>query len=1200
MRTCFAILALAVLAATHGQSARADDAGLDFFEKKIRPVLVKHCYECHSADAKKLGGGLLLDHREGLRKGGETGAALVVGKPSESLLIKAIRYEDDSLKMPPKGKLPAAVITDLETWVKNGANDPRDKPTRTPAADSWAETFRSRRDWWSLRSVQKPVVPQPKNGSWSPQPVDRFILAKLEEKGLAPAEPADPRTLARRLSLVLTGLPPTPEQVASFVMECQRTQTARIERSDTDQATDHPSDPRHPRSIPQQAVQKLVDSLLDSPHFGERWTRHWLDVVRFTETHGNEWNYEVHHAWRYRDYLIRAFNADVPYDQFIREHIAGDLQPVGWVSDPTNPSINGSGQRPNLRAARLHPTEHFNESIIGTGFYRFGEVNHDDCISLTSLGYDIADNQIDTLTKAFQATTVACARCHNHKLDAVSMDDYYALLAVLRSSRMVSHGIDSPDANAQQRQRLRALKTELRKELATVWLNDAQQLARYMAAAQAKRANRPDAAELAKGLDAQRLEKWIANLAAEKQPFDDPFQPWRVLSAADAAAFPMEWRKLAEQFTKEDRERTEFNQTQFVPFADFRGDVESIVGERGGGSPPVVGTPIEATEGLTPPRSPDAMGWQIGGQGFQDTSSPSGDFALHPDGDALVRAILPTGRFTHALSDKLNGTLRSPVLPLGKKHISFQVIGQRSSAVRLVSNNCQLNYKNYKALTSADWQWITFSPPDERDQLRTYAELMTMFDNPKFPDQLAALGGDGGNYRLPWEKAAENPRSYFGITRVVLHDVGEPPKPEVAHLRPLFHDPGSLTDVAMRYASVIEVALRRWADDKATDDDVRWIDALLRRELLNNKLSQSPRVEELAKQYRQTEAELSLPRVIVGIGEGGPGINQPIFARGDCTRPGEAVPRRYLEALSPSRDSFTSPGSGRLELAERIASADNPLTARVMVNRVWHHLFGTGLVRTVDDFGHVGEQPSHPELLDHLARQFVEEGWSVKRLIRSLVLTRTFQLSNQLPAAGREIDSLNRLLRHYPARRLEAEAVRDSILTASGRLDRTLFGLSVQPYREKEYADRRLFPGPLDGNGRRSLYIKNNLMESPKFLGAFNLPGGKVAQGRRDVTNVPAQALALLNDPFVLQQAEVWGASLVKRSNETIPARIDAMFQIALSRPPTSDESERFEQAVRQLAGLHQIAGADVLTSQAVWKDVAHALFNVNEFIYIP
>jgi len=580
----------------------------------------------------------------------------------------------------------------------------------------------------------------------------------------------------------------------------------------------------------------------------------------------------------------------------------------------------------------------------------------------------------------------------------------------------------------------------------------------------------------------------------------------------------------------------------------------------------------------------------------------SGDFALHPEGDTLVRAVLPAGRFTHVLSDKLNGTLRSPVLSVGKKHISFQVLGQRSSAVRLVSNNCQLNYKNYRALTSADLHWETFSPPDDRDSLRTYAELMTMFDNPKFPDQLSALGGDKENYRLPWEKAAENPRSFFGVTRVVLHDVGEPPRAEVSHLRPLFagNEPASLGDVTARYAEVITNAIRAWSEDKASDDDARWLEALLRRELLPNQTSDSVRLAELASEYRQTESQLAIPRVVAGVGESGHGYDQPVFARGDVTKPGEVAPRRYLEVLSSSSDSFKGPNSGRLELAHQIASPSNLLTARVIVNRVWHHLFGTGLVRTVDDFGHVGELPSHPELLDHLATRFVDEGWSIKQLIRSIVLTRTFQLSNQPSVESREVDPQNRLLQHYPARRMEAEAIRDSMLAASGRLDRTLFGPSVQPFRDKDYADRRLFAGPLDGKGRRSLYIKNNLMEGPKFLEAFNFPGGKVTQGRRDVTNVPAQALAMLNDPFVLQQADVWAQRLVARSNESIGARVDEMFQTALNRSPADNERQRFERTALELAELHQVPTTNALASQLVWRDLAHAMFNLKEFIYIP
>jgi cytochrome c553 len=1115
MRTVLLSTALVLMSAARAGAAD----GLEFFEKKIRPVLVEHCYSCHSAKAEKQKGGLLLDSRDALRKGGDSGPALVPGKPAESLLMLAVRQMSrDVKKMPPKSKLPDAAIADLEAWITMGAPDPRDKPDTATAGGSWEEMLRTRRGWWSLQPVHKPAMPTVKNAGWSEHPVDRFLLAKLEQAGLQPAEPADRRTLIRRVSLVLTGLPPTPEEIEDFVHDASAN-----------------------------AYQRLVDRLLASPHFGERWARHWLDVVHFSETHGNEWNYEVHHAWRYRDYLIRAFNDDVPYDQFVREHIAGDL----------------------LSRPRWNTKEQFNESIIGTAFYRFGEANHDDCISLRQIGYDLQDNQIDTLSKAFQATTVACARCHDHKIDAVSMKDYYALLGILRSSREVSHTIDGPEVNAAPMQRLRELKVKMRQELGEVWLREARDVGRYLLAAQARQAKSADASKLAEGLDAARIEAWIKALKADKETREDPLSPWRLLAAARSDAFAAAWKQEAEHFAKEDRERSAFNQG-FTSFGAFR--------------------------------SGDCAGWQIGGQGLRQGPTRSGDFALNADGDSLVRALLPAGCFTHTLSDRLNGTLRSPVLAKGTKHISVQVMGRHSSALRLVSNNCQLNYKNYRALTWDGPRWHTFTVPEDCDSLRCYVELMTMFDNPKFPDQLSALGGDSEDYKLPWEQAAANPHSYFGVTRAVLHDGPEPPRAEVSHLRPLYTgaEPAALTDLADRYTATIEAAVRAWSGDKATDDDVRWLDTLLQRGLLGNSPRSTPALEALATQYRATEKELALPRVVPGVADCGPGFEQALFERGDCTRPTAPVTRRYLEVLSRSAAPFVPTGSGRRELAERIASTSNPLTARVMVNRLWHHLFGTGIVRSTDDFGRVGDLPSHPELLDYLAAQFVEDGWSTKRLIRSLVLTRAFQLGDKPSTAAQETDPQDRLLSHYPARRMEAEAIRDSILAASGRLERTLYGPSIQPYRDKANADRRLFPGPLDGNGRRSIYIKNNLMEAPKFLGVFNFPGGKVTQGRRDVTNVPAQALALLNDPFVLQQADVWASRLVERSDATVAARLDAMFLRTLGRVPTKDERQRYETAVGQLAVLHEVPAEGVLKNRAVWTDVAHTMFNLKEFIYIP
>ncbi len=1135
-RWCPSLVCCVLLFGRATPASLADDPGIGFFEKRIRPVLVQHCYECHSASADEVKGGLRLDSREGIRKGGETGPAVVPGKRDESLLLGALRHE--TFEMPPDRKLPDSVIDDFEQWIKRGAPDPRDRPPTAAEANelSWQSTLAARRDWWSLRPVTSPAVPTRETveqADWSDKPIDRFILRRLEKAGLAPGVEADARTLIRRLGLVLLGLPPTPADVDRFVFE-------------------HATEPNA-------AYETLVEDLLASPHFGERWARHWMDVVRFTETHGNEWNYEVHHAWRYRDYLIRAFNEDVPYDQLVVEHIAGDL----------------------LSPPRWNEPERFNESVIGTAFYRFGEVNHDDCIGLPSIGYDLADNQIDTLTKAFLATTVACARCHDHKIDAVSMKDYYALLGILRSSRLVAHTIDSPEVNAEPIRQLGKLKDTIRQQLAVLWREDAESVTRYLMAAGAAKRNQPDAAEQAAGLDSKRLQRWVDALTVDPEkgetPLEHPLLPW--MSAADALAdsaggdLAAAWKGLAGRYLSEQQSRTEFNQSHFSTNVDFQ--------------------------------QGDFGDWSVTGQGLRGRPTGSGEFCIANEGDDVVRAVLPAGAFTQVVSQRLNGTLRSPVLSTDRTHISLQVMGEGTSAVRLVSNNCQLNYKNYRALTSDSLQWVTFELPDRLDSLRVYAEVMTKFDNPKFPDQLGTLGGDKKNDRIPWEQAAADPRSYFGITRVVLHDGKAPPQPDLSHLVKLFepHEPApqALADIAEAYARVIRDAINAWAEGRATDEDARWLQWLVSQHLLSNSVDQSSPLAESVAAYREIEQHgLSLPRIVPGVGDMGDGFEQPILVRGDCERPGDAVPRRFLEVLARSDDRPIQHGSGRLALAAAIASPQNPLTARVMVNRVWHHLFGTGIVKSVDDFGRVGGRPSHPELLDYLATRFIDEGWSVKQLIREIVQSRTFRMSSRVTDAARSTDPNNRLLSHYPARRMDAESIRDSLLAASGRLDRTLYGMSVAPYREKANEYRRLFPGPLDGDGRRSVYIKVTLMEGDKFLTGFNFPGSKVTQGRRDVTNVPAQALALLNDPFVIQQAGVWSERLCRQDRDTKTTRIETLFRQALSRPPTESETQEFNQLIGQLADLHGVPTENVMGDRATWRDVAHVMFNLKEFTYVP
>jgi hypothetical protein len=1080
----------------------------EFFEKRIRPALVQNCYSCHSGKNRQ--GGLSLDTRAGWQQGGKSGKAILPGQPNQSLLLQTLRHQHPRLKMPPTGKLPPAVIADFEKWVRMGAPDPRTaQPAKASATTSWSDVIAIRKKWWSLQPLRVTPPPHVKQARSSAHPVDRFLQAQREAKGLAPAAPADRRTLARRAALLLTGLPPDPKRLDAFLQDTS------------------PG-----------AFAKWVDTLLASPHFGEQWARHWMDVVRYGETHGYEWNYELRDPWRYRDYLIRAFNQDVPYNQFVREHIAGDLL--------TNPRINRS--------------ENLNESVIGTAFYRFGEVGHD---NFREIGYDVVDNQIDTFSKAFQATTIACARCHDHKLDAISSRDYYALFGVFTSARQVIHTLDTPDANRKIKQVLLARKREIRAELARIWQAQSMEIPRFLRAAQLQIAHAPDAAQAAAGLDAEKLKAWVAALNGSAA-LEEPLSPWLTLAKTPAPTATV-WENLRAQSQKERTERRAYNAERFVPFGDFRG-TRNASAENGG-------DPMKTWQG-----------WGSEGLGLEEGCVPAGEFAILPDGDRVLTAIYPAGLYTHLLSERLNGSLRSPILPKEKRFLSVEVMGGKSAQARSIPDFRQLGETPYN-IDRARPGWMRIGKSD-RDE-KVYVDIVTRADNIRNP------------YRSDDTNPAEQ-RSFFGVTRAYLHDGDENPKDELLHLTALFGLPApqSPDEAARRCAEILQKAIQSWAAENASDADARWLDALIRHGLFRVDINASSRLKDLVMQYREAEKQIHAPRVVVGMADVGNGYDFPVFVRGDFNTHGEIAPRRYLEALCKPGERFIG-GSGRLALAEKIASPANPLTARVMVNRIWHHLFGEGLVRTVDDFGHLGEKPSHPELLDYLAAQFIRENWSVKRLIRSLVLTQAFQMSALPSAKATQIDPMNRLLQHFPARRLTAEAIRDSILAVSGRLDRTLYGPSIDPHREKPTPERRLFSGPLDGNGRRSIYTRITLMEGPAFLCAFNFPDPKAAQGRRDITNVPTQALTLLNDPFVVSQAEFWAKRIVTEPDADLPARMTRLFLTAFGRPPTRPETEQFTRLVAELRALHNAPENETMTHVAIWKDVAHTLFNLKEFIYV-
>ncbi len=1035
----------------------------EFFEKRVRPVLVKNCYGCHGAD--KQFGALRVDSRAGLLQGGQSGAAVVVGKPDESLLVKAVRH--DGRKMPLGGKLDSAEIAALEEWVRKGLPWPEEKAAVKTTPAFYEQLLR---EHWAFQPVKTVQVPK-----GAANPVDAFI----RRGGLKPAAKATPRDLARRVANVLTGLPPDGGAHGDYA--------------------------------------SYVDALLASPQFGEQWARHWMDVVRYAETYGYEWNFEIRGAWRYRDYLIRAFNSDLPYDQFVREQIAGDLL--------TKPRTRDNGK--------------FNESVVGTTFFRLGEMGHDDCIQFRELRTDVVDNQIDTLTKAFQGMTVSCARCHDHKIDPIPTEDYYSLYGILNSSRPVTRTVNLRGPGESARAAMVALKERIRNEVASAWLQETSQMGRQLAAAMAWRKDSKDGAEASKGLDALRVGHLMKLLGRKSVEMDDPLFP---------LAQSGDWNGLAKRYETETVERERYNREHFIRVADF-------------------------AKGLP-------GGWSADGLGLSGGAAANGDFAVATAGHQAVAGIFPAGLYTNLLSDRMNGVLRSPMLPKNKKFLSLQVLGGNVAAQRTIIDHCVIG-EDHVIIESPSLKWITL-PTKSEQQLPVYVELNTKSDNPRLPER-------PGKFKNVTDADMVSPRSYFGVTGAFLHDEKVTLKASLRHMTRL------MTGGVEAFQLVAQDALRAWRDGRATEDDIAWLDWMLREEIISNSRNLTPALHELTDRYRAAEAGLEDPEVIYGMGDLDRGRDNPIFMGGQALSLGRPAPRHFLSLMPAELRQVGTEQSGRRELAEAIASARNPLTARVMVNRVWHYVFGRGLVATTDNFGRYGERPTDAELLDYLAARFVADGWSVKKLIRLLVMSETFQQASTV----NEADPQNLKWSRYPVRRLEAEAIRDHMLAVSGRLDRTMYGPSVEPRRGEPKEYRRLFQGPLDGNGRRSIYLKLTRMEGPRFLELFDLPPPLQTRGTRDVTNVASQALALMNDPFVIDQARVWAERVVARKDDAVDARLQAMFVAALGRPASDAELARWRGLAARLAVQHIVGSAELLGSVKVWQDVAHTFFNTKEFLYL-
>jgi hypothetical protein len=948
-------------------SAAPSPEQLAFFESKIRPVLVEQCYKCHSVKSEKLKGSLYVDGRDGLLHGGDSGPALVPGDPEKSRLIESLRYTNDDMQMPPKGKLPDAVIKDFESWVKMGAPWPNE--TRVAAKPKGPDFEQLKREHWSLQPVRRPAVPAVRDAAWPASPIDRFVLAGLEQKGIRPVADADRVTLIRRVYFDLIGLPPTPEQIAEFI------------------ADNKPN-----------AYERLVDELLASPHFGERWGRHWLDVARYADSLTLR-GFVLKDAWRYRDYVIDQFNSDRPFDRFMIEQVAGDLMPAASDEDRRR-------------------------QLTGTTFLALGNTNLEEQ-DKKMLRMDVVDEQLDTLGKAFLGQTLGCARCHDHKFDPIPTADYYALAGILRSTKTLEHSNVSK------------------------WLE----------------VPLPDSPE--REAELKKNEAAIADLQARLK------ETRAALTAAEKGKDP---------------ERRRPGKASLVRLADLPGIViDDSAAQKVGewkNSPSVAGI----------------------GEGYiQDLNAAKGEKTV-----TFQPAELPqNGKYEVRLA-----YVPGPNRATNVKVTIFSADGEKFVEV------------NQQDPPPIDGHWISLGQ-------HTFEKSGAGF----------VMVSNDGTKGFVIADAVQ----FIPVDRLAEIDAAAAARKSAA------------AAPATQPAAVV-------ADPAAElQEQIKSIEAEIRR------------------------AQHTGPRrkVVISVLEEKEIGDSPIHIRGSVQNLGPAVPRGFLSAVPVStKPQVPVNQSGRLQLGQWLASPENPLPPRVTANRVWHWLIGQGLSRTVDNFGVTGEAPSHPELLDYLATRLMEQKWSVKSLVREIVLSRTYRLGYADDAAARAADPENRLCWRANRQRLDGESLRDAMLLVSGALDTTAGGPTQKPSLASDYSYKHT-------DHRRSVYapvFRNSILE---IVEAFDMADPSMTTGRRNFSTVAPQALYMMNHPFVHEQAKVSAGRLLSSGVTNPGERVDVAYRRTLGRLPTDGEKAL---VLRYLDGVAK--GPRDAELQA-WTSVFHGLFASIDFRYV-
>ena len=920
-------------------AGKVSDKGIEFFESKIRPVLIKHCYECHAADSKSIRGGLLLDTRAGLLKGGDSGPALEPGKPAESMLLESLRFE--SFEMPPSGKLSPEIIADFETWIKMGAPDPRDGESKIVKQSIDIEAGKQ---FWAFRPITDHPVPTVTDADWNETDIDRLVRARQEQQKLKPSATASRTTLVRRLYYDLTGLPPTPAQIDRYLKD--------------------PSPA---------ATEKLVDELLASPHFGERWGRYWLDIARYSQSTGGGRSLLYDSAWRYRNYVIDSFNADKPYDQFITEQIAGDLL-----------------EAKDYQQQREH--------LVATAFLLLGPTNYEQQ-DKEQLRMDVIDEQIQTVGRAFLSMTLGCARCHDHKFDPVPASDYYALAGIFRSTKMLTPG---------------------------------------------------------------NVSGWT------KRPLPLP--------------------------TPEKMKYDAYHQT----LASLDSQIKSKQGE--------LKLLRENLNTIT----------------LDDSSA----------------TLIGDWKESTFYKDYIGkGYIHDQHTAKGKKLVKF-------SPRKLKSGRYDVQLAYNSAESRASRVPITIKTPKGEQ---------TVYLNQRLQPTDGAFASVG-EFEFSGTKADEIIVSNEGTDGYVIVD-------------------------AIRFISAPVIAADKNQQQAAVSE---YKQTLLKIKETKHQLTA---LKKEMEQHKKA-APPAIPEIMAVDEQDEPG-DFHVLIRGDVHHPGKQVPRGFITVAQTSKaPTIPADASGRRELARWITNPQNPLTARVYVNRIWHHLFGSGLVRTVDNFGFRGEKPSHPELLDHLALKLIENGWSTKAMIREIVLSKTYQLSSRSTAEQRELDPDNRLLSHQNHRRLDAEAIRDTILFMSGTLDLSQHDQTIRPDTKSEY-------GYQFHNQFRSVYVpvfRNRLHE---LLAIFDFPDPNLSVGRRNTSTLSTQALYLMNNPFVIEQAQHTAERLLEKYPDDESARIDALFRMSLGRLPSTAEKNN------TASFLNQTNPQDSTTELERWTACCQTIIACIDFRYI-